>query len=549
MVSLKKTNRKLSEDEEVCATSLLDIFPKQRKSRISEGSASNRMDIDFIRMTKKHDRRRDIKLEVEKMRKSLPRYDIMEIRQFRLPFHEALITNLHECGYPDSAALIGALIAYQDELRKESAPGSSVFILPQLKFAKNELETLAKNLQESESLKRKDYLSEECHIILKLGVDFAFGNSDWWWVGEQILLHTIMLSSSYFTKIGSKFEALSRYVYAQYLLDNLKEYDSALKQLKVVHCLARNKMWTCKHYFPQMAGTLYMHTNQAMFECLITEVKRMLEADAGKAIILADQARKRAAEACYRDGEAQALVLKGICEMQGNLPKSAVNSFNRAICIQARFGTIEEVCKIKIHLAKAYLMDGCINASLNVLMELKNDAEENDLPFYLGQAYKNLAEYYLSIGESQKASPLLEKCIDIFKNCETTLPEIKVAENLRAISSGLQLLPKYIDVLKKAGDDDEEGKQRLLALLAWKNERQDFWQEGDLVVDYTPCESIISESYRKVRESRPNVLDAKFHRLSSKSVTRRVNISTEKALVEETGSTGSKCEAKILNEH
>ncbi|XP_072397684.1 uncharacterized protein [Diabrotica undecimpunctata] len=458
--------------------------------------------------------RRDTVAVIQHMRDTLPQYTMSEIREFRLPFHEALIINLQDSGFLSASSYVKELIDYQENMRKSSGPGSNIFILPQLKFAKDELTTISQSLKAAETFHFEGLYSEECQEFLNLAVSFGFGNSDWWWLGEQLLLQSIRVSSEYSKIIGHKYEALSRYAYARFLMDNVKEFQNAEKQLRIARHLTQNKVWTGKTYFPDERGTLYMQTNRAIFDCLLKEVKAIMATDMERAIILSDQARRRAAEACFRNGETKALVLKGICELETKRAKSAINTFLRALGIQERYGTIEGICKIKIHLAKAYLMDKCTNSSLKILMELKEHAEENDLPFYLGQAYKNLGEYYLLIGDPDKATPLLDESIKIFLSCKDKKKEASEARHLRAISGGLQLFPKYVQVLLKAGKPGIIGKRNLASILAWKNNRSDFWSSKEHIIPYTSCDSIIIESIKKVAESRADILDAKFRTLS-----------------------------------
>uniref|UniRef100_A0A6P7GQ67 Tetratricopeptide repeat protein 29 n=1 Tax=Diabrotica virgifera virgifera TaxID=50390 RepID=A0A6P7GQ67_DIAVI len=457
--------------------------------------------------------RKDTVAVVQQMRNTLPKYTISEIREFRLPYHEALIINLQDSGFLSASSYVKDLIDYQENMRKSAEPGSNILILPQIKFAKEELVILSQSLKAAEQFHFEGAYSEECQEFLNLAVSFGFGDPNWWWLGEQLILQSIRVSSEYSKVIGHKYEALSRYAYARFLMDNVKEFQNAEKQLRITRNLTQDKVWTGKTYFPEERGTLYMQTNRAIFDCLLKEVKAIMGTDVEKAIILADQARRRAAEACFRLGETKALVLKGICELEMKRAKSAINSFLRALGIQERWGTIEGICKIKIHLAKAYLMDNCTNSSLRILMELKDHAEANDLPFYLGQAYKNLGEYYLLIGDPDKATPLLDESIKIFLSCKDKAKEANSARHLRAISAGLQLFPKYIEVLLKAGKPGPIGKRNLASILAWKNNRTDFWSSKEHI-PYTSCDDIIVESVKKVAASRVEVLDAKFLTLS-----------------------------------
>ncbi|XP_057667605.1 uncharacterized protein LOC130900761 [Diorhabda carinulata] len=449
---------------------------------------------------------------ISRMRKNLPTYNITQIRELRLPYHEAIFANMEEKSYVSSVAFGKELLNFQDNLRKDSPQGSVAFSKPMLQYDKEKFTLLMESLRKAEDNHRELNLIGECEEFLKLSILFAFADADdWWWLGEQLLIQTIKISSNYSSKIGNKYEALSRYIYGRYLLEKLKEFKNASVQLKISRMLSHGKGWLCKSYFPELRGTLFMQCSHGIYYCTIREVKfYMGNQDYDKAIVLAEQARKRAAEACYKNGETHALVLKGICEMETGHLKSSISSLMRAYSIQNRFGTVEGLCKIRIHLAKAYLMDKCANSSLNVLLELKRDAERYNLPYYLGLAYKNLGQYYLLIGENNKALPLLKQSLKIFKKCDSTTPafkEIQSTETLKVISGGLQLFPKYVSLLVDVDIFGVVRSDSLKALLLWKENRTPFWSDKDHLITYNSCEDILTESVRRVCESRANFFD------------------------------------------
>nr|XP_023030052.1 uncharacterized protein LOC111517982 [Leptinotarsa decemlineata] len=430
---------------------------------------------------------------IEKMRSNLPVYTIDEIREYKLPFDEALLIGLQEKGYFSTVSYLKELFEYQTNLREQAGIGTIVWLRPQLIYSRPELEYLSNGLRSSEDNHKKKHFAQECHDFLSLAVHFAFDGPDWWWLGEQLLMQAIRITKEY-TSLGGKYEALSHFAYGKFLIENVKEYSAALQQLEIARELSEGKGWTSKNFFPGETGTLFMQVNLHLFHCLYREAKYLMKIDTTKAISRIVEARKRAAESCYHEGETKVLMLKGTCEMESRDVKSAINSFGRALYLQQKLRSIEGICKVRIQLAKAYLMDNNAEKALGTLLLLKEDAEKFDLPFYMGQAYKNLGEYYLIAGEPEKANSLLNKAMEIFRECQVEAPDIETVRNLEAISAGLDRFHDYVKLIKQSGTKDIEGFRHLMKMVAWKDERKPFWDTEEKVHHQKSLNEILVES-------------------------------------------------------
>lgn len=73
--------------------------------------------------------------------------------------------------------------------------------------------------------------------------------------------------------------------------------------------------------------------------------------------------------------------------------------------------------------------------SLECLKELKQLAEENNLLFYLAQAYRYMGEYYLNQNQAYEATPLLMLAFYIFNDIHDLARREKV-RTWAAISAG-----------------------------------------------------------------------------------------------------------------
>ncbi|KAJ8948926.1 hypothetical protein NQ314_008328 [Rhamnusium bicolor] len=428
---------------------------------------------------------------ITEMRAALPDYTLDEIRQYKLAYHEALLMGLEEKGFVCTAEFVKQLLEYQHNLRAKAGAQSKIWIRPQLIYSKNELNILIDGLVKSEEYHNAERYGSQCEEFLKLAVYFAFVHEDWWWLGEQLLIQSVSVSTEY-TFLGAKYEALSRFAYGKYLIENVKDYDTATEQLNIVLKLSDGTKWTTHIVFPQQTELLIVQTSYLLYICLIHETQKLMtRMDYKAACKLAIQARKRATESCFKDGETRALLLKGICELNMSQPEIAIKSFSRAYYIQEKIGSNEGVCEARIQLAKAYLMNGNKHDSLKTLMILRENAASFNLLYYVAQSYWHLGEFHLNNGEPQKATPLLGEALTIFID-GNYIRESEQVRNLEAISSGLEMFPKYLLLLSRT-DKPNIGLPNLLKLVDWKDLRKEFW-DNEPNIDSCSVDDLIDEN-------------------------------------------------------
>lgn len=470
-------------------------------------------------------RKMEIHKMIVKMRKELPIYNLEEIRENKMPYYDALVTNLAEKGFASTASFIEQLVEFQTKAREEAGPGSNIWMRPQLRYSHKELKYLSGELQKAEEFNFNGNHTRECDTFLRVAIHFAFSHHDWWWLGEQLLVQAINVSSDYPTLQG-KFEALSRFAYAKFLISNLREYDNAKEQLLIARDLSKSIALNIESYIPNEKGTLYMKINYYTYECLIREARNMMSVDYHKAIEIAIQAKKRAAEACHTEGETQALLLKGLCEMNIDQAKNAILNFNKALKLQEGKENKEGLCKVMIQLAKAYLMDNNTSQSLRILNSLKDTAAKHHLHFYLAQAYKNMGEHYFNNKEYAIARRLLNKSLNLFAKENNASSDVALVQILEAIAWGLELFPKYVDLVFRAGNTaGSSGFENLNKLIDWKDSRKSFWDEA-LDADHSSFIDMMAADHQTITASTMVIEKYKEDRKLSKEakkVTEREN--------------------------
>lgn len=120
---------------------------------------------------------------------------------------------------------------------------------------------------------------------------------------------------------------------------------------------------------------------------------------------------------------------------------------------------------------------------------LKIYAQEKNLPYYIGQTYRYLGEYYINQGQPQFAVPILEKAVLIFHNLNAAYERLQV-NNFSAVARGQLLLRNYLHLLIRSGY--EENKHQLMQLIDWKDTRVKFWNDDMDDEDRDSVESTLS---------------------------------------------------------
>ncbi|XP_076250979.1 tetratricopeptide repeat protein 29-like [Rhynchophorus ferrugineus] len=423
-------------------------------------------------------RKLETKREIEKMRAELPKYNLNDIRQFKLPYHEALLLQLEESGYANTEEYIKYMFDFQEQLRISAGPHSNMWNRPILKHSDVELRKLSEALIKAEDYHNKRNYNAETEVLLITAIDFCFNTKDWFWLGEQVLMKGLKNAMAY--QSTGKHESLARYIYAKLLIEKVMDYENAEMHLNISRKLSAGKSWNIKQFFPDLADstTLFMNANYLLHLCYMRQARHWAKIDLKYAIEFAVLAKKRANEACYHDGETEALLLKGQCEVNTSDLKGAINTFNKAYYIQSKIKSEVGMCQARVELSKAYLMYGNTNLALQHLLHLKEMAELHNLTFYLAQAYRYLGEFYLNNGEPGKATPLLSDALDIFYKTGA-IAQADQVRKLEALSSGLELMPQYIELIRQTGRECDKWFENLIKLVRWKDLREPFYEKKE----------------------------------------------------------------------
>nr|CAI5823876.1 unnamed protein product [Callosobruchus analis] len=289
-----------------------------------------------------------------------------------------------------------------------------------------------------------------------------------------MLIDSIDISSKMDQK---KWEAFSRFSYAKFMIENLKDYAGLEKHLTIVRDLSVSEPWVMKILFPDLKDTLFMHVSLLLYRFYIRAARMLENGYPEEAWTFAVLAKKNASAACFKTGEMEASVVKATCEISLNRVKEAISTLTCALTQQISKKCTEGICKVKAYLVKAHLCNHDLDSAYAILNDLREQKTKFDFPIYLAIAYKTLGEYYLQQGASQVADPFITEALLILEEGDSSMvSEIIFMRCLEAITSGLDMMPLLTKhILLAGGRPGPQQQKSILLLLAWKVERRSFW--------------------------------------------------------------------------
>lgn len=241
-----------------------------------------------------------------------------------------------EGGYINSREFLEELINYQQHLRELEGPGSAMWYWPELVNEVEHLDKIYEVLKKAENAHFKsnflrsyyniylfryisDNIEEEFDEMMDLAVFYAFGAKIWWWLGEQLLIQCIHICMEY-TADGRQREALSRYVFGKFLLDNsitivyiflcihilfivLLENcnESAKEHLLMSRKISKGMSWSAKKVL-KIEGkqqNIFTESCYLLYNIHENEAKNIKYSDPQAAAKLASLARKRATDGTF----------------------------------------------------------------------------------------------------------------------------------------------------------------------------------------------------------------------------------------------------------
>ncbi|XP_046395338.1 uncharacterized protein LOC124162747 [Ischnura elegans] len=492
---------------------------------------------------------------------ALPVMSRKEVRRYRVEYHRAICCDLQEEGFTSASRLINNLVEIDEVRRKRAGPNSLITLKPKLKTQNKMLDCLKIGLKQAEKEERRGQHGNACTAYLNLALYFKEKGEDWFWVANILFYGSYHRGARYLTD-GSRKEAIARFAFGKFLLEDVKKLRSAHKMLETARTLSMGKLWTLPalkaptvspalfeslqgygteeekedregklwstelEASPENQVSIYQETCVLIHKSLLQMAAEVKEKRplSDKEVKLCMQALRRATESENIEVQLEALKALGMCYMERNDLKTAVNYFEGLLCLSTQSKIWAGICDAHLSLGQVYSRMKSTKEALHHFNEQCTAAKNSGSNSLLGKAYRSIGIFHLLNDDPENAAPLLKESFHEFyeqnqivrKELEpvlTSIGEIKrkmmtsksqdtaVGQKLHdeyqrlkdkgkklwstdthismdetrilaAIAKGLKNMPQYAQLVLQSDHD----RKAMAALMKWRGNGVPFWE-------------------------------------------------------------------------
>ncbi|XP_049800159.1 uncharacterized protein LOC126235481 [Schistocerca nitens] len=209
----------------------------------------------------------------EQLKETLPTLTYRDIRRYREPYHLALCQELHEDQFEQSALYVERLLKLEQDIRQLAGPGTAEWVRPQLRNQIDFLNKLRIGLTEAEQARTQGQAGFDCGAYLQVGLFFMQKPATWWWLAEQLLLQAVAAGRRCKTD-GGRREAIARYVYGSFLLDQLEDARAAHKQLEAARKLSAGREWVSERDMGVELDSVFAAASLRLHDATVALIKQ-----------------------------------------------------------------------------------------------------------------------------------------------------------------------------------------------------------------------------------------------------------------------------------
>ena len=415
---------------------------------------------------------KEIKCYRKKLRAGLPSLTPKEIRRYRLKYHEALLEEMREDGYVDSAEYINKLLVLDDRLRAAVGDESLLKGQPRLRDQYLYLDKLKSDLTEAEVARTFGELSDECWTLLNLAMFFMNRAEHLRWIAEQLFLLCLQTGRSFHSD-GGLYLATLKYIYGRFLLTQLNRPADACAQLQQARTASVGKVWTAEKELGCPQETIFVECCCLLVKALLLIAEEIREDDPKRSIRFCNQAIRRAIEAGHLQLKTEAFLQLGKSQMAFGEYAAAIQSFLLFLQDEQEVKDVVQICNAHLNLATCYKMNGDPDATLCNLMSLRDVAEAEHLVLQIAAADRFLGEFYITMGFNERALSHLLSSFSMYHRNGLT-QEMEEVRALAAVATAQGILPVMADTILA------NNSRSLNALYRWKNEHVPLSQTENL---------------------------------------------------------------------
>ncbi|EZA59841.1 Tetratricopeptide repeat protein [Ooceraea biroi] len=413
----------------------------------------------------------------EELKAMLPTLKPSEVKRFHLPPHEAIIDELEEDGYKESAQYLRELFELDEETRKEAGPGTLIWKKPRLKENKDAMMRLKEGLMAFERAKDAGNLTSMATVFLDIALFFQAMTWEWWWLAER-LYRSALVNAKLIRNDDQRMITLIRYLLGRFLFEQMQDTAESLVHLSVAREASQEKSWNASRITGRKEESLFRECNVLLYKILLVHAQQSDPGQPDVALKACTEALARAVDSGHREYMANALHELGKSQLRSGDVKSTLKSFSKLLAITKRIPDPEGICKAHLALASAYKLRE-VNDEVNTEKHLRlcrEEATASKLPKELAQAHYCFGEYFLSKRRLDIATPHLETSFNLYNELDLHNDADKARTNA-GVSKGQGVLDQYIDLVLRCGPADQKAT---LMLCQWKNRRSAFWTEKKL---------------------------------------------------------------------
>ncbi|XP_066581956.1 uncharacterized protein [Prorops nasuta] len=346
----------------------------------------------------------------------LPSLNRAEIRRLRIPYRDAVLYELEENHYPDSAKYLRNLFSLDEEIRQFFGPDTLEWEKPRLENNKELIDILIDGLKVVEETKRKRKIIQEAVQLLKLALFFQSQSSEWWWIADELYKSSLTAGKRI---SGDEFRTITviRYLYGRFLLGSLKKPEVALDYLNYARNSSEGKSWSASKILNEQQATIFTESNGLLYKALLDIGKNTDKENAEDAAKIYEEALHRAVDNGCKNYIAKALQELGRCCLEIGEVQNALRHFSKLLAMAKRIPDPDVVCSAYMGLAFTHKELGDHSGTEKYFQLARETALEFQLLNNLADAHYSTGNYYLNKipAKPDLATKHLEKALELYQ--------------------------------------------------------------------------------------------------------------------------------------
>ncbi|XP_026673624.1 uncharacterized protein LOC108630147 [Ceratina calcarata] len=414
---------------------------------------------------------REMPAVLAELKAALPDISPKEVRRFYMPYHEAILLELEEEGYPEAHRYMKDILKLDEQIAAKT-PGMLTWKKPRLKDDKDFIHSLKNGLVTAEQGKTLGDFVLRAMSFMDTALFFQTKTWEWWWIAER-LYQSALAAAEMIEHDDYQTITLIRYLYGRFLFNELQNPKEAIDYLEKAREESKGKRWNASKKLGVKQNSIFKESNVLLYKALLILVRNERPNNPARALEFCTEALERATDAGNTEYVNETLYELGKCHVAVNDIKSALQSFSKLLALAKRTQDVDGVCHAHMELAFAYKQLNDNDYTEKHLLMWRNNAEDFGLLEKLADAHYYTGEHYLSQGKLHLSTNHLETALNLYNRLDLSRDADR-ARCIAGISKGQEIIEKYIGIVLRCGDYDQTAT---LKLCRWKSNREPFWTE------------------------------------------------------------------------